>query len=185
MNVGMISTRYAKALYAYAKEQKQEDEVYSEMKKLAVAFAHVSQLRTTMNNPTLAKKEKESLLNAAVGNTMNALYVRFIKLVLEHRREEYLQMMALSYGDIYCEDKQINTGLLITATQHVGEGVKSRIRMLLNKVKQGTLELETKVDPEIEGGFMLYIDTFRLDASVKTQLKRIKENLVAENSRRG
>ena len=180
----MISTRYAKALYNYAKEQGKEDLVYSEMKKLAAAFAQVPQLRMAMDNPTLGNEDKESLLNAAVGNAKNDVFVRFIKLVLKHRREGYLQSIALYYGDIYCEDKQINIGLLVTATP-VGKEVEERIKSLLNKFKTGTLEFDTKIDPEIEGGFMLYIDTYRLDASVKTQLKRIKENLIAENSKRG
>ncbi len=184
MKVGMVAKRYAKALYGYAKEQKAEDAVYSEMKRLAEAFAHVPQLRMAMDNPTLVEKDKEALLAAAVGNTTSDVYTRFLKLVLSQRRESYLQSIALSYKDIYSEDKRINTGLLVTASE-VDEAVKSRMKLLLSRMKPGTLEFETRVDPEIGGGFMLYVDTYRLDASMKTQLKRIKNSLIAENSKRG
>ena len=34
------------------------------------------------------------------------------------------------------------------------------------------MELQTDVDPSIEGGFIFDINDFRLDASIATQLKR-------------
>jgi F-type H+-transporting ATPase subunit delta len=76
----------------------------------------------------------------------------------------------------------MNMGRLVTATP-VDDVVKAKMRALLQKIKSGTLDFETEVDPDIEGGFVLYIDTYRLDASVKTQLNRIKQQFVAENSK--
>jgi F-type H+-transporting ATPase subunit delta len=182
MNEGMISKRYAKALLQYAMDRKAEDTVFSEMKQLASAFAHEPRLRMAMDNPTLNAEDKLTLLKAAVGNKGSVEYVKFIELVVKNKRDMYLQQMALSYIDIYCEAKHMNMGRLVTATP-VDDMVKAKMRALLQKIKPGTLDFETEVDPDIEGGFVLYIDTYRLDASVKTQLNRIKQQFVAENSK--
>lgn len=181
MNVGMVSKRYAKALLEYAIGQKSEDKVYTEMKLLAKQFAAVPQLRMAMDNPTLTKDDKSDLLKAAVGKTTDVLD-NFIQLVLNHRRETYLESMALSYGDQYCEFKHINTGKLVTAVP-VDQKVADKMKALVQQVKQGDIDFESDVDPAIEGGFVLYFDTYRYDASVKTQLNRIKQRLMNDNGK--
>ena len=45
MNTGVISKRYAKALYLFAKESKQEKLVYREMSTLADSYLQVPALR--------------------------------------------------------------------------------------------------------------------------------------------
>ncbi|MBD8389376.1 F0F1 ATP synthase subunit delta [Dysgonomonas sp. BGC7] len=182
MNEGMISKRYAKALLQYAMGQKAEDIVYSEMKKLASAFAKEPRLRMAMDNPTLKAEDKVKLIEAALGGQISDQLNRFVELVLNNRREVYLRNIALSYVDLYCELKGMNIGKLVTATP-VDSTVTNKMKSLLQKVKSGTLDFETVVDPSIEGGFILYVDTYRLDASVKTQLKRIKQQFIAENSK--
>ena len=49
------------------------------------------------------------------------------------------------------------------------------------KDKKGTLEFKTSVDPEILGGFIFGLDTYRLDASIATQLKRVKNQFMDKN----
>ncbi|MBB4037240.1 F-type H+-transporting ATPase subunit delta [Dysgonomonas hofstadii] len=182
MNEGMISKRYAKALLRFSTDQKAEDTVFSEMKKLASAFAAEPGLRMAMDNPTLNAGDKLELIKAAIGGKMSDALSRFTDLVLKNRREAFLRNIALSYTDLYRESKDMNMGRLVTATP-VDNTVTEKMKGLLQKVKSGTLDFETVVDPSIEGGFILYVDTYRLDASVKTQLKRIKQKFIAENSK--
>lgn len=182
MNLGLISKRYAKALLEYAREQKAEDILYSEMNKLATAFAGEPKMRMAMDNPILTAKDKINLLQAAVGGKPSAQFVRFIELVLKNKREAHLQFIALAYLDRYRELNHINIAKLVTANR-VDSKVIDRLKAVLQKIKPGTQEVETVVDPSIDGGFILYVDTYRLDASVATQLKNIKRQFVAENSK--
>ncbi|WP_029905587.1 F0F1 ATP synthase subunit delta [Prevotella sp. 10(H)] len=182
MNEGMISKRYAKALLQFAIESKSEDTLFSEMKKLAAVFSAEPRLRMAMDNPTLTAEDKLGLIGAALGGKVSVEFKKFVELVVKNKRETYLRNIALSYVDIYCESKHINTGKLITATP-VDSAVIQKMKGLLQKIKPGTLDFETVVDTEIEGGFILHIDTYRLDASVKTQLKQIKQQFIAENSK--
>jgi len=182
MNEGMISKRYAKALLQYAAEQKTEDTVFSEMKRLAAAFASEPRLRMAMDNPTLNVDDKLSLINAAVGGKLSDTAKRFVDLVMKNRREVFLRNIALSFTDIYRESKGMNMGKLVTATP-VDKSVTEKMKALLQQVRPGTLDFDAVVDPDIEGGFILYVDTYRLDASVKNQLKRIKQQFILENSK--
>lgn len=182
MNEGMISKRYARALLQYAVGQKAEDTVFSEMKRLAATFADEPKLRVAMENPMLSKENKLKLILAVVDNKGSDCYKQFVQLVIDKMREKHLRNMALSYIDLYCEMKNINMGKLVTATE-VDDATVEKMKALAQKVKPGKLEFETRVDADIDGGFVLYVDTYRLDASVKTQLNRIKQSLISENSK--
>ena len=57
------------------------------------------------------------------------------------------------------------------------------MKQLVQKIKPGVLDFQTEVNPEIDGGFMLFFDTYRIDASVRSQLKRIKKRFIEENSK--
>lgn len=182
MNVGMVSKRYAKALLEYAVDKKAEVSTYSEMKLLAKQFASVPQLRMAMDNPILTTQDKLNLLKAAVDNKAGEVFDNFIQLVLKRHRETYLYSIALCYCDLYCESKGINTGRLVTATP-VDKSIADKMKALVQQVRKGEIDFESSVDPEIEGGFILYFDTYRYDASVRTQLDRIRQQLVAESSK--
>ena len=58
-----------------------------------------------------------------------------------------------------------------------------RIRNSASHLLHAEMELQTDVDPSIEGGFVFDINDFRLDASIATQLKRVKQQFIDKNRR--
>lgn len=175
MDIGLISVRYALALLKGAQEANNETEVYNCMQSLFNAFLEVKPLREAMNNPTLSKGQKNQLLLTVFQNEVPTILKRFITLVLNESREELLQFMAASYITLYRKDKNIISGKLITATEVTPEMEQKMADMI--KKTNGTVEFETKVDPEIIGGFILEYDTYRMDASVKSELNKLLVSL--------
>ena len=177
MDIGVISVRYARALLKSATDARLEDSVYQQMVLLAKSFIEVPQLRHTIDNPMLAKEKKESLLiTAAGGAAVSTLTKSFIALVLKEDRESMIQFMANSYVTLYRKQKNIIRGKLTTAVAVVPETEQKMRRMVENKT-QGIVEFETEVNPDIVGGFILEYDTYRMDASVKSQLNAILNTL--------
>ena len=184
MDIGIVSMRYAKALMEYAKSTGTEDRLYAEMRMLSRSFEKHPDLRTALENPVLSVQEKFSLICAAtVGDApAERELARFIMLVLKNRREGYLQFIGLMYLDLYRKLKHIGVGKLITAVD-VDKATSDRIRSAAAHILHAQMELETVVDPSIEGGFIFDINDYRLDASVATQLKRVKQQFIDKNRR--
>lgn len=182
MNIGVVSRRFAKALLDFAKIDKAEDKVYEEMKSLSAHYTEVPALRRAISNPVLERSRKlDLLLEAAGGKDTSKETRRFFNLVLENKREEFLQFMAWSYIDLYREDKKILMGRLTTAVPSpVLVGFLERMARLLT---HGSVELEQKIDPSLMGGYIIELAGLRLDASVVTQLKSIKDQFIAKNRR--
>ena len=184
MEVGILSMRYAKAMIEYAQEKGVEDRVYQEFLMLSYSFCAQPGLREALENPVITMKEKLALAcTAADGDGKSTReFVRFITLVLRNRREGYLQFISLMYLDLYRKLKHIGTGKLITAVP-VDKETEDRIRSAAAHILHTQLELETVVDPSIEDGFIFDINDYRLDASVATQLKRVKQQFIDKNRR--
>ncbi len=113
MDIGTISSRYAKALFSLAKEKGLETRVYDDMKMLADSFSLEPGLRVALGNPILPAEEKLKLLTAAGGIEVSDLYERFMHLVLEHKRESLLLFMAHIYIHLYRKDKRITRATLM------------------------------------------------------------------------
>ncbi len=177
MDIGVISVRYARALLKSALDAKLEDTVYVEMQQLAKCFVEVPQLRQTIDNPMLSKETKATLLVTAIGGEKASELSRsFVTLVLKEDRENMIQFMANSYVTLYRKQKNVIRGKLVTAVA-VSPAMEQKMRSMVESHAQGTVEFEAEVNPDIIGGFILEYDTYRMDASVKTQLGSILNTL--------
>ena len=176
MDIGIISTRYARALLKSAAGTEFESQVYQEMATVAKSYGEVPALRQTIDNPMLAKDKKQQLLETAAGELPSELTKAFIALVLKENRESLMQFIALSYVTLYRQQKNIISGKLITATV-VAPATEQKMRQMVESKTNGTVEFETEVNPDIIGGFILEYDTYRMDASVKTKLNNILNTL--------
>ena len=161
-----------------------EDRLYQEFLTLSHSFSEQPGLREALDNPVIMTKEKLALVcTAADGDSKSTReFVRFITLVLRNRREGYLQFISLMYLDLYRKLKHMGTGKLITAVP-VNKETEDRIRSAAEHVLHAQMELETVIDPSIGGGFIFDVNDYRLDASVATQLKRVKQQFIDKNRR--
>lgn len=184
MDIGVVSMRYAKALIEYAKENGVEDTLYEEMKMLSRSLSDFPALKNALANPVLNIREKYSLIcTAATGDeSVSRGFSRFMTLILKNNREQFLQFICLSFLDLYRKLKHIGVGKLITAVP-VDKETEERIRNSAGTILHARMELETLVDPSIEGGFVFDVNDYRLDASIVTQLKRVKQQFIDKNRR--
>lgn len=176
MDIGVISVRYARALLKAATAAKVEESVCQDMTTLAKSFADVPQLRQAIDNPMLSKDKKKELLVTAAGAYVTDLTEKFIELVLTEERESFVHFMANSYVTLYRKQKNIIRGKLTTAVP-VSPDTERKMRQMVENKTKGTVEFETQVRPEIIGGFILEYDTYRLDASVQSQLRNVLQQL--------
>ena len=172
MDIGTISSRYAKALFSLAKDKEQESRVYDDMKMLADSFSMEPELRGALSNPIVSVPEKVKLLTAAGGIEVCELYTRFINLVLAHKRETLLPFIAYIYIHLYRKEKKITRVRFDTAVA-VDDAVKSHLKETVC-----TIEFSGHVEPELIGGFRLRIGNYRIDASYATQLRDIRTGLL-------
>ncbi len=178
MNNPRLATRYAKSIFDLAIEQNQLDVVFSDM-KLILGFCKtnpdfVSLLRSPIIKPTTKGKIIESITKGRVSQVTAG----FIRLLVVKTREIYLPEIAAAFIDQYNALNNIHKVKITTAVQ-MNETLKSAI---LSKAKQnipgGDIELETAVNEELIGGFILETEGKLLDKSILSNLNEIRKKFL-------
>lgn len=179
MDLGIVSMRYAKALLRFALENGEAEKVYAETSALAQAFLSVPALQQALVNPVLANAAKEQiLLTAACGLAApSASLARFVALVVQKQRANMMSFVAQSYGTVYRKHKNIIRGKLVVPTA-VDSKLVEKLQGMLEEKSRCRIDFQVLEDPGIEGGFVLEYDTYRLDASVRTQIAKLKRELI-------
>ncbi|MDZ7261327.1 MAG: ATP synthase F1 subunit delta, partial [candidate division KSB1 bacterium] len=67
----------------------------------------------------------------------------------------------------------------VTTVIPLTEEQRDRLRSKLNNLTRTEVQITNEVDPSILGGFIIKIDSQLIDGSVKFQLKKLREQLLA------
>ncbi len=170
--------RYAKALLLYAQENNEEETVYGETSKLAAAFLEVPGLQKALLHPLLTDERKaQLLLTAACGEAKPSKSLeRFVRLIVKKGRAEAMLYVAHSYGSLYRTKHNVIQAKLVVPGK-VDESVVKKLQTFVENKSHCAIDFQVREDAAIQGGFVLQYDTYQLDASVRTQLAKIRRSL--------
>jgi F-type H+-transporting ATPase subunit delta len=169
MDAGIISTRYAKAIYKFAADKGEETRLYKEMQTLARQFVAIPELKIALENPILPAEEKVKLLIAALDGKVSESMENVFRVVVGNGRARYMQHIAPVYDLVYRKAKNMVLAKLTTATE-ASEEEKQRMVALVSNGGRNRVDFAVTTDADIIGGFILEVEDLRLDASVRNQL---------------
>lgn len=184
MNRSIVITRYALALVKYCGETGQGNVVCSEAETLEQALRTVPELRrmVTAADDVVSPFDKKKLLQTALGNHMSPELSRFLTLLNKNGRMDLVEDILRDFVTIYRRSIGIRKAHLVTATEP-SERLLQRLKALVRQKTGDDVIIEVEVDPSIIGGFVFDIDEYLLDASVKRQLDRIRQQFIEKNRR--
>lgn len=178
MNEGIISVRYARALFQSAKEKSKIDEIKRDMDYI-LELSLLSDVRDLLVSPVIENKVKKNALSALLKEEVSSLSLNLVLLCVSNNREMFLPSIARSYIMAANRHNGITRAKLTTAVA-ISEELKNRIKELINKSFSTSVDMEEVIDPDITGGFMLLVEDTFIDGSVKSQLRKIKKELIEE-----
>jgi F-type H+-transporting ATPase subunit delta len=176
MNESQISVRYAKALFQSASEQKLLDEVYRDMEVLT-SICKLEEFQYMLVVPTLQPSQKIGMCAKIFEKQLSRISISMINLVIKNKRESYLPGIARYFRDLYRKEMGVRSASLVTA-QTIDDKAMEGIRELIKKAYDSEVELTTSVDRDVIGGFVLTIEDMRYDASVASNLRKLKKQLL-------
>ncbi|MDR0982734.1 MAG: F0F1 ATP synthase subunit delta [Culturomica sp.] len=177
MSDGSISIRYAKAFLNYATDLQAEEDLYQKMRLFRENFSRHPDLDKALMSPVLSASDKEMLLSTAIGIEPEEVYIKIIRLLIKNHRERYLNRIALIYQELYRKAKGI-TDVKVTTAVKVAKELAAEIEKEIVSLVKGEYEIEYFTEEKIIGGYILEIDNTIYDASVRTELNKIKKELI-------
>jgi F-type H+-transporting ATPase subunit delta len=176
-SVNLIATRYVRALFELAQDNKQHDSVKADMLMLKGVLSASADLRKLLSSPVVTRADAEKAIVAVLqAIKASELTKKFFTLLAHQRRlaitsiaiEKYLAMLAESRGEL---DVQVTSAEALDASQ---------IKALTEALSRSTgkkVEIATRENPALIGGVQVRIGSRMLDNSIAGKLSRLRQAL--------
>lgn len=177
MNYSAINVRYAKAFFSTAKERKLLKELKADIETILEVCNTSEDFILLLESPVVKTSKKAAIIKQIFAGAIQELTLNFLMLIAENKREVNIPGICRYFLELTRKDQNIKSAVLTTATEISAASIE-KIQELLTKELNASVELSTQIKPEILGGLILRLEDNQYDASVATQLKKIKQNLL-------
>jgi len=171
---GEAPSRYALALLELAEESKSLKTVEKDVKILKSAFAKSVDLQRLANSPVFAINDKVAALTAVAKKAkVSKLTAQFIGTVTENRRAGEIPAILSAFEDMVTQRKGSQVAK-VTSAQKLTAAQLTSLKTNLKKSLGRKVDVETRVDPDLLGGFVVRVGSQLYDSSLKTKLEDLK-----------
>lgn len=168
-----VASRYVKSLLGLSVERGVLEEVHTDMLLFSKTCRENRNFVAVLRSPVIRHENKRAILNKLFAKRVNPLSMAIIDIITRKNREPILPAIAAEFHNAYNLYKGIGKAYLTTTVppdKKLLELMQDISKKLLGKSK---VELETKVDSELIGGFVLNVEDKQIDASVRSKLKML------------
>ena len=188
MDLGLLPSRYAKALYESASERGLGDGVYEAMWNLESMFSGPDgeRLVTAVANPYVEEGEKMALIVSACGGVNDretavaALVKDFVSLLFRNHRLTLVRGIALAYIALYRKRNGIRRVTVERAATPDASTETQMKNLVLRHIGGDRMEYSSAVNPSLIGGYRIAVDNERLDASVANEFNQLRQKLLSK-----
>ena len=179
LTAGVVAETYANALFELAEERNVLDEVGDELNQIAQLLNANADLRAVFDHP-LIKKERLSntLRNLFEGRISDTTY-HFLIILNDKARLDQVVNVQIAFDQLAKQkrgevDVELQTARELDAAQlqQVGDRISQAIGH--------TAILKPKTNPSLIGGMKIRVGDKLIDASLATQLYRMKDDIIAK-----
>ncbi len=142
----------------------------------AKAVEETPELRAVLRNPQLESHAKARILADLAGDE-DPLFKNFLMLVAEKGRAGEIEEIASEFERLMAREERRLTVELITARELTDAEAKDIVGQI-EKAAGRKVEATRSVDESLVGGIVLQAGSYRVDASVRGRLERLRHELV-------
>ncbi len=171
-----VAKPYARALYEAAIEQNVLEVIINDVETFQELMEQSEELGQFINTPLMSPQIKSDTFQQLFSVSMHPLTINFFKLLALKQRERYIAAIMDTFTSIVDEASgrvvaKVTTAVPITQNQ------EHQLIQQLSAYSGKQVRLETDTDEQIQGGFIVQLGDTVFDASVATQLQRLKRQL--------
>ena len=167
---------YASALFEAAQEQDRLAAVREDLGDFLAATESVPELGALLENPEVDSETKANVIRDLLADA-DELVRNFLLLVVAKGRAAELPEIAREFDQLVARAEGRLEVELTTAVELTDDEASDILRQI-ESASGRRIEATRGVDPELIGGFILQAGTFRVDASVRGRLDRLRHQLV-------
>ncbi len=171
-----VAKPYARALYEAAIEQNTLASITADMEQLQELIEQSEEFRQFIDTPLLSPQFKSDTFQELFADSLSPLTVNFFKLLALKQRERHLVAIMDAFSAI-ADAAAGRVVAQVTTAVPITEDQEQHFIRQLSSLSGKQVRLETETNEQLKGGFIVQLGDTVFDASVTTQLQRLKEQL--------
>ena len=168
---------YAQALLDLALERNVSDQISAELHDIRGLIRGTPDFETLLKIPSIQKEQRAVFVDRVLGAHVHPLVRNFLGVVGHRNSLHLLAEIADAYEDL----DNARTGKLeveVTVAEALDPRALAEVQQSISTSLGKKAVVTQKVDPSLIGGLTLQIGDRLIDASVKSQLNAMRENLL-------
>jgi F-type H+-transporting ATPase subunit delta len=178
MSLRTSATRYAKALLEVAIRESDPAQIERQLADIVGAMSEHRELRRVLTNPAVPQHARVGVVRALVDRAgAEPPLAKLLAMLAERGRLELLPDLL----DVYRERLLAHGNVVrasITAAAPLAEDKVKALEQRLGGLTGKQVRLTVDVDPSLLGGVVARIGSTVYDGSIRTQLQKIKQQLI-------
>lgn len=170
-----IAEVYARALFEAALAGKALDVVREQLAQFAAALNENRDLAVFFFSPYFSSEEKKNGLHRAVSDA-DGIFVNFLEALIERHRMPAIFAINSRFEQLWDEEKKL-LPVEVTSAIDLDPATVENIGEQIGAQTGRTVDLSSRVDPDILGGIVLRVGNFVLDASIRNQLNQLRKQV--------
>ncbi len=179
MSLRTSANRYAKALFQVAVEEKNDlAQVDRDLQALVTMIGDSPELAQAAGRSGVTEAARKSLMEAVADKmALGAPVKKLLVLLAESRKLNLVPDLSIAYQERLLAHQNIVRAEVTSAVALSPDKTKA-LAESLGQATGKQVELSVSVDPELLGGVVAKIGSTVYDGSVRTQLTRMRQQLV-------
>ena len=177
MKPNKLAKLYSNILFECAKDMSVLDEVRDSISKIDNLVRSNADLKSFVQSKRFLKEDKLKILDNVLGSTIHGLVLGIVSYLSGMQTNKTIGFIKKYFHERY---KNISNQVFVQAivSNDLNEKETKELKEKLDKVLGRDADLNIKVDTSIIGGIKLRVENTFLDASLKSQIKNIKLDLM-------
>ena len=173
-----LSKRYAKALFSLTLDEKKLDVVSADISLLSTLLTESADLAAFIVNPLTNSMRQQEIIEKSFSNKLSDIVLNFLMLLARKKRLNILADIIVDYNRlILVHNNQIHAEVFSNSS--LTDGQISKIKQRLEKLTHKQVLIKTSLDDNLIGGFTIRVEDIIIDNSIRYQLAKLKDQLVA------
>ena len=168
---------YARALFEVAAGQGKLDLIREQLGQFVAALNDSRELSAFFFSPYFSTQEKDEAIGRVLDGA-DPIFENFLHVLIENHRMPVIHRAQREYESLWEEEHKL-LPVEITSAIDLDEKITRAVADKIGERTGRTIELTTRVEPDILGGIVVRVGNSILDASIRSRLEQLRRQVAS------
>lgn len=177
MSETTVSRSYAEALFALGEKLNQHDSFSGSLEALDATVQNTPQLRAFLASPKIDAAAKKRALRSALGGRSHDVFLNFLMVLIDKRRQRLLQEITREYRSLL-DERLGRLNVQVTMARQPDAATEKEIAEKLTRSLGKQVVPHISVNKDILGGIIVRFGDRVLDGSLRRRMLSMRRRLL-------